>query len=187
MKKTSNVIINKNNFQFIKSDHNKFQLVFEISNNNIFIPKIINFDLIDLIYKLNPNIFDAIYLEKVNNNEIKINSLLKDLFCELGLPQYYSSLKVIKRETDNNKYIIFDCFANNSKYHDFPDDTESVPLENVAVYFEIITNHKINVICDITLTEDHGLPPFSEKIIGNLIYNIFNKVKQFIENISFNT
>lgn len=181
------IIINKNNFQFIKLDSNHFNLVFEINNPNIILPKIINFDLINLIYKLNPNVFEQIYTDKIDEKEIHINSLLRDLFGDLGLPQYYSSLNVIKRETTDSN-IVFDCIANaNSGVNiKVPDGCERVPLEKVIVNFGIVSDHKVYISCDIILLEDHGLPPFFEKITGNLIYNIFNKVKQFIENVTFN-
>jgi hypothetical protein len=177
------MIINKNNFQFTKLDSNKFNLVFEISNPNIILPKIINFDLINLIYKLNPNVFEQIQTNKINENEININLLLRDLFGELGLPQYYSSLNVIKRE-NNESNICFECIANIDI--NVPQGYEPVPLEKVIVNFRIVSDHKVYISCHIILLEDHGLPPFFEKITGNLIYNIFNKVKQFIENIAFN-
>jgi hypothetical protein len=178
------MIINKNNFQFTKLDSNYFNLFFEINNPNIILPKIINFDLINLIYKLNPNVFEQIITNKMDENEIHINSLLRDLFAELGLPQYFCSLRVIKRENIVESNIVFDCFSNtNIKV---PHDSEVVPLEKVIVNFGIVSDHKVCISCDIILIEDHGLPSFFEKITGNLIYNIFNKVKQFIENISFN-
>jgi hypothetical protein len=180
------IIINKNNFQFTKLDSNNFNLVFEITNHNIILPKIINFDLINLIYKLNPNVFEKIQTNKINNDEIQINSLLRDLFGELGLPQYFCSLNVIKIESNelNNTNIIFECISNTDV--NVPDGCEHIPLEKVIVNFEIVTDHNVCISCDIILLENHGLPPFFEKITGNLIYNIFNKVKQFIENIAFN-
>jgi hypothetical protein len=178
------MIINKNNFQFTKLDSNHFNLVFEITNPNIILPKIINFELINLIYKLNSNVFEQILTNKISENEIHISSLLKDLFGEIGLPQYYSSLNVIKRENIDKSNIIFECNVNSDI--NVPHGYESVPLEKVIVNFEIITDNKVYISCDIILIENHGLPTFFEKITGNLIYNIFNKVKQFIENITFN-
>jgi hypothetical protein len=177
-------IINKNNFQFTKLDSNNFNLVFEMTNLNIILPKIINFELINLIYKLNPNVFEEIQTNKINNDEIQINSMLRDLFGELGLPQYFCCLNVIKRENIGDSNIIFECITNTGVK--VPDGCEHVPLDKVIVNFEIVTDHNVCISCDIILLEDHGLPLFFEKITGNLIYNIFNKVKQFIENIAFN-
>jgi hypothetical protein len=188
------VIIDKNDFKFTKIDSVLFNLTFEITNNNIVLPKIINFDLINLIFKLNPNIFASVNMQKseLESNvveEVNIYALLKDIFCEIGLPQYYSSLNIKRTNTlsgirflisNNNNNINNNVKDNENK------DTECLPIEQIVIDFGVITNHYVKVNCDITLTDDHKLPQFTEKIIGNMIYNIFNKVKQFIENITFN-
>lgn len=192
-------IIDKNDFKFTKIDSNEFSLTFEITNDNIVLPMIINFDLINLIYKLNPSIFASVKMEKKNDKEeennleeANISALLKDIFYELGLPQYYSSINIKKidtkinalRETKTN--IRFICKTTKNNLLAFPTDSESLPIEQIVINFNIISNHYVKVKCDISLIDDHNLPQFTEKIIGNIIYNIFNKVKQFIENIAFN-
>lgn len=189
------VIIDKNDFKFTKLDACQFNLTFEITNNNIVLPKIINFDLINLIFKLNPNIFATVNVQKSElednegtnvEEEVNIYVLLKDIFCEIGLPQYYSSLNIKNtNKLSGIRFLISNNINNNVKENENK-DTESLPIEQIIIDFDIITNHHVKVNCDITLTDDHNLPQFTEKIIGNMIYNIFNKVKQFIENITFN-
>ena len=182
MQKKCVVIIAKNDFKFTKLAASQFNLTFEITNNNIVLPMIINFDLINLIFKLNPNIFASIKQE-FEEESVTIYALLKDIFCEIGLPQYYCSLNIKRTDLLHRiKFVINNNINNNVK----DNEKESLPIEQIIIDFDIITNHFINVNCDITLTDDHNLPQFTEKIIGNMIYNIFNKVKQFIENITFN-
>jgi hypothetical protein len=200
MHKKCAVIIDKNDFKFTKLAASQFNLTFEITNNNIFLPKIINFDLINLIFKLNPNIFASVNMqkgeveEKEGTNvveEVNIYALLKDIFCEIGLPQYYSSLNIKKTNTLSGiRFLIsnnnINNNNNNNNINNNNKDSESLPIEQIVIDFDVITNHNVNVNCDITLSDDHNLPQFTEKIIGNMIYNIFNKVKQFIENITIN-
>ena len=191
MQKKCVVIIDKNDFKFTKIDSVLFNLTFEITNNNIVLPKIINFDLINLIFKLNPNIFASVNMQKseLESNvveEVNIYALLKDIFCEIGLPQYYSSLNIKRIDLLPKIRFVINNNKNNNINDNENKDTECLPIEQIVIDFDIITNHFINVNCDITLTDDHNLPQFTEKIIGNMIYNIFNKVKQFIENITFN-
>jgi hypothetical protein len=184
LKHGKQLIIEKNDFKFTKIDSTQFNLSFEITNNNIFLPKIINFDLINLIFRLNPNIFASIKHE-FEEESVIISVLLKDIFCEIGLPQYYTDLHI--NMTNTLSGIRF--FINNNKINaNKPkvNDTECLPIEQIVIDFDVITMHYIKVNCDITLTDDHNLPQFTEKIIGNMIYNILNKVKQFIENITFN-
>jgi hypothetical protein len=190
MQKKYAVIIDKNDFKFTKLDASQFNLTFKIKNNNIILPKIINFDLINLIFKLNPNIFDSVNMQKGEVEEtnvveeVNIYALLKDIFCEIGLPQYYSSLNIKKTNTLSG--IRFLISNNNNSNENENKDIECLPIEQIVIDFDVITNHYVNVNCDITLSDDHNLPQFTEKIIGNMIYNIFNKVKQFIENITIN-
>jgi hypothetical protein len=190
MQKKCAIIIDKNDFKFTKIDTELFNLTFEITNNNIVLPKIINFDLINLIFKLNPNIFVSIKqeLEEVKElkelKEVTIYVLLKDIFCEIGLPQYYTDLHIKKTNTLSGIRFLISNNINNNKNNN--KDTECLPIEQIVIDFDVITSHYVKVNCDITLTDDHNLPQFTEKIIGNMIYNIFNKVKQFIENIVFN-
>jgi hypothetical protein len=186
LKHGNQLIIDKNDFKFTKINATQFALSFEIKNNNIVLPKIINFDLINLIFKLNPNIFASIKQE-LEEESVTISALLKDIFCELGLPQYYTDLHI--KRTNTLSGIRFICLANNDSNKTkikYPNDTESLPIEQIVIDFDVITRHYVNVNCDITLSDDHNLPQFTEKIIGNMIYNIFNKVKQFIENITLN-
>ena len=95
-------IIEKNGIKFIKINKNKFNLTFDINNNTIIIPPIINFDLIQMINTLNPNIFESLDTYKHSEIEITMNSLLKDIFSDLGLPQYYLALRIIKDLSNTN-------------------------------------------------------------------------------------
>ena len=182
-------IIEKNGIQLTKMTSAKFKLIFDIKNNNIILPSIINFDLIKLIVKLNPNIFENIVVDPELELDLeleinkKINVLFKDIFSDIGLPQYYISLNVNKY-VDTNK-IVFNCFLCDNKLACYPDDVEMLYVDNITISFEIINNHFIKINGDIELLENHGLHPVSQKVIGNIIYNIFIRLKQFIENIAF--
>jgi hypothetical protein len=62
---------------------------------------------------------------------------------------------------------------------------ELLCVNNITISFEIINNHFIKINGEVTLLENGNTYPFSEKLIGNIIYNIFIRLKQFIENIAF--
>ena len=48
---------------------------------------------------------------------------------------------------------------------------------------EVITQHKIQFNFHIILNENLEVIEFVENLIGKIIYKIFNRVKQFIENV----
>jgi hypothetical protein len=179
-------IIEKNGLTFIKLTPNKFNLTFDVNNMNILLPSIINFDLIQLIYKLNPTVFEYVETnaESNNNTNAMMNILLKDLFSDLGLPHYYLALNITQKTLDANK-IVFNCEMVNNKLDIYPQDVELLLIQNINIQFYIINNHSVKINCDIDLMDKHNIPPFSEKMIGNIIYNIFNRLKQFIEKVSF--
>lgn len=178
-------IIEKNGINLSKMTSTNFNLTFDIKNNNIKLPSIVNFDLIQLIVKLNPNIFENIELEtetEVETNK-KINVLFKDIFSDIGLPQYYISLN-INKYVHNNK-IVFNSSSYDNKLNGYPDDVEMLSVDNITINFEIINNHFIKINGELIIPENRGIHAFSEKLIGNIIYNIFIRLKQFIENIAF--
>jgi hypothetical protein len=64
-----------------------------------------------------------------------------------------------------------------------PDDAEILNMDNFNVICEIINSHKILFNFTIIFNENVNVPNFAEKIIGQIINKIFNRLKQFIENI----
>jgi hypothetical protein len=177
-------LIDKNGIKFIKRDNNTFNLSFDLNNTNILLPSIINFDLIQLIYQLNPKIFEHIIVDNISDQEINVNILLNDIFADLGLPHYFLALNIRKVVTASNQ-ISFNCSSFDNKLETYSDDVELIPIQKFDIHFDIIQNHNIKINCDIDLTDNHNIPSFSEKMIGNIIYNIFNRLKQFIEKVSF--
>ena len=177
------LLINKNSIKFIKLSENKFNLSFDLNNTNILLPSIINFDLIQLINKLNPTIFEHMIIDNKSETDINVNILLNDIFADLGLPHYFLALNVKKVITDSK--ISFICSSFDNKLDIYPDDIELIPIQKFDIHFDIIQNYNIKINCDIDLIDNHNIPSFAEKMIGNIIYNIFNRLKQFIENVSF--
>ena len=119
------------------------------------------------------------------NNELKIYSLFTDLFEDLGLSQLYLYAIIKQIDTQDKTVITFTCKCSDEKLKMYPADAEYLRVDNIFIQFHIINNHFILVDCDINLLEKHNIPIFGEKIIGNIIHNIFKNVKEFIENISF--
>lgn len=182
--KQQQIIIEKNGLKIIKQETNKFNLTFDLVNKNILLPAIINFNLIKLLNKLNENLFESMDIENETDANITINILLKDVFSDLGLPHYYLALNINNEKINSNK-IVFNCRSFENKLDKYTDDIELIPIYDIIINFNIIDDHTVIVSSDIILNDNHNIPSFFEKIIGNLFYNIFYKLKQFIENVSF--
>ena len=60
-----NILFDKEGLQFIKIKQNHYKLIFSMENNNIILAKIIDFNIIKLIYDLNVDIYEN--TEQVND------------------------------------------------------------------------------------------------------------------------
>lgn len=177
-----NILYSKEGFTFIKKQKNDYSLTFQMENNNIILSKIIDFNLIKLIYDLNSDIYEKVNLNIINDNEATVNLLMKHLFEELGLPQRFSyiHIKIIVKEHS----IIFNSQTITSERPEgMPPDALLMPIKNMIINCDIITPHKINFTCNIFFENTMIVPAISEKLVGLILYKIFNRVKQFIENV----
>jgi len=179
------IIFEKKGFKFFKNDF-KYCCSFSIINDNIYLPAIINFELIKIIHAINPDISERIELDKISENEVNCLILVKNLFEDLGLPQKYSYLNIKKVTDINNNSILFHAFPKKmtSEYKKLPANCESTNIHSVKCICDILTNHEIKLTFDIYLQDNFYIPPFLEKMIALISNKLFNRVKQFIENIT---
>ena len=90
------VLVEKDGMKFIKLEKNKYNLTYSIENKNINLEPLVNFELIKLIYELNPDIYEKVVLNKNNDEEAQITLLMKHFFNDLGFPQKYSHMSLKK-------------------------------------------------------------------------------------------
>lgn len=180
------VLLNKNGFQFYKMKENEYYSTFSLKNNNILLSQIIDFNLIKLIYDLNTDIYELTHLEKVDEDNAFITIIMQHLFKDLGLPQRYSLLQM--QRIVNTDEIIFignttKDITNDTMIQFIPSNAELIQIQNIKNICKIITPHHIDFTFSVIFDKNMKIPLFAEKIISNIIYKIFIRVKQFIENI----
>ena len=176
------ILIEKDDMKFTKIDKNKFNLSFHIENKNIHLEPIINFELIKLIYELNPDIYEKVILHKNNEHEGSIILLIKHFFNDLGFPQKFSYIDLKKTITNNN--IHFEGASNFSeKPKEIPDEVELLPIKKLNIDCTLITPHKVLFNCVIIFHDMLIIPAFIEKMMGIIVNKVFNRVKQFVEAI----
>lgn len=177
------ILLEKDGMKFVKLDKNKYNLSYSIENKTINLEPLINFELIKLIYELNPDIYEKVILNKIDESEANITLLMKHFFNDLGFPQKYSHMNLKKNITEQSiNFTGASIFSEKPTY--IPSDVELLPIENLNIECVIINPHKINFNCVITFHNSLIIPPFVEKIIGIIINKVFNRLKKFIENIN---
>jgi hypothetical protein len=65
-----------------------------------------------------------------------------------------------------------------------PADSELMPIQDLVASFDIETLHMTAVTFDIWFDKRFNVPVFAEKIIIQILFKVFKRVKQFIENIA---
>jgi hypothetical protein len=178
----SNILYTKEGFQLVKNRKHNYSLSFEMNNDNIILANIIDFTLVKLIYDLNSDIYEKVDLQKINDNEVIMTTLIKHLFEELGLPQRFSYVH-IKKNIEDNKIIFVLQSIYSKRPQGMPLEAEQMSIKNMICMFNILTPHHIRFTCDIIFEDNMNIPPFAEKLVGLILFKIFNRVKRFIENV----
>ena len=176
------VLYSKEGLEFTKIKDNNYQLVFNMQNNNIIMEKIIDFNLITLIYDLNGDIYEKTNITIINENEAIIHFLMKNLFEDLGLPQRFSYVH-IKKQLSENKISFISQSIRSERPEGIPKDATLMPIEIMICDCFIVNPHKINFCCDISFENDMNIPKIAEKMVGLILFKIFKRLKQFIENV----
>jgi hypothetical protein len=175
------VLYSKEGFDFVKNSKNDYSLSFQMENNSIILSKVIDFNLVKLIYDLNNDIYEKVKIEMINENEAIANLLMKHLFEELGLPQRFSYLHMKKFVGENNIKFVSQTIKSN-RPEGMPIEAELMPIQTMTCNCDIITPHKIKFTCRVLFEPVMNVPPVAEKLVGLILYKIFKRVKQFIEN-----
>lgn len=179
------IIHQKNGIVIKLLDKNKYELSFEIENNNIILTKLINFNLMRVIYEVNKDIFDDFSLDIHSNNEADIYLSFKHFFEDLGFPKRYSLLHV-NMHNETNSVI----FTANTRYNIFLKNANAnatiLPIDNLEITCNIENAHKIKIVNVITFNSSFEIPGFVEKMSVQIFNKIFLRTKQFIENYTNN-
>lgn len=176
-------ILYKDGLQITKCATNKYKLRFHLENNKIYIEKIIDFPLIKLLYDLNPDVYEQTNIESICESQAKVTLLLKHFFEDLGMPQRYSYFHMTKHVERNNITFITKSITT-EKPTGMPIDSELMPIQDLVASFDIVTPHMTTVTFDIWFEKRFNIPVFVEKIIAQILFKVFTRVKQFIENIA---
>jgi hypothetical protein len=176
------VLFDKEGFKFVRIKKNNYKLTFVMENKNIILSKIIDFNLIKLIYDLNNDVYEYANLDKLNENEAIITLLMKHFFADLGLPQRFSFLHM-KKIVEERRITFNSQSIKSHRPEGMPEESRLMAIKDMTSICDIITPHKVYFSFNITFDEEMNIPPFAEKMVGLISHKIFKRVKQFIENV----
>ena len=79
-----NILLDKDGIKLEKQSGVCYYTTFEITNNKLNLVDIINFDLLSLVSELNPDIFESITIDKINEEEANVVIVMKHLFKDIN-------------------------------------------------------------------------------------------------------
>lgn len=176
------ILYEKDGFIFSRIEKNKYTMNFAMENKDIILAKVIDFNLIKLIYDLNGDVYEKVSMESLNENEIIATLLMKHLFEDLGLVQRYSFLH-IKRFVEETGILFKGQSIKSYRPIGIPKDAELMAMDDLKIVCHIVNPHKIDFSFTIVFDPMMNIPPFAEKLVGIILNKIFKRVKQFIENV----
>ena len=177
------VLVEKDGMKFIRIEKNKYIFSFSVENKNINIEPLINFELIKLMYELNPDIYEKVILNKINEEDATITLVIKHFFNDMGISQKYSHMNFTKNIIHHQCINFVGSSIFSEKPEGISNDVELLPIENFNIECNIASLNKVNLNCSIIFHNSLDIPSFIEKVIGIIVNKIIKRIKQFIENI----
>jgi hypothetical protein len=171
----------KNGIKYVKKNSNNYHFTFTIENKNYILANIVDFELINLIYKLNGDIYESIHTEKINNSEMNITLVIKKILFDF-ITQKYAFLNV-KREICENAIIFNSKIITTHKPSHVKENLDLVNVESIINKFEFVDVHTINCNFEFIFTNSTSTNPIFDKVFVNMINKMFVRFKNFIEDL----
>ena len=182
---TQKILSDRNGIQFIKLDDNQYKVCFDLKHPSFDLTKLINVDLFNLIYTLNPDIYENNHIERISDNEAFVIGVVRHFFEDIGFPQRYSYLHICRLSDEKPSIVRFNAQTIYSMRPDtISSELELVSFDNLISTIEIVSVNHLRIVQDIYVNENVVISPMIEKFIGVILLKICNRIKLFIENAS---
>jgi hypothetical protein len=171
--------IERNGFLFKRTNPGQYTMQFSLQNDQIDLLKVIDFPLIQLIFDLNKDIFEFIQIERKNDQEAVVVLLGKHILEDIGFPQRYAHVCIVK-VVDPHGITFRIGSISTQRPESIPIEAEPLVINDWTCQCFLSSVSGIQFHVDM---EDLFLLPMVERIVGLLSFKIFERVKQFIENV----
>jgi len=174
-------LLTKNSIVVKKFENKYYEFGFDVNNTNIYLNKIINFTLMDILYALNKDIFEDYKMIIHNEQNATVYFLYKHFLQDFGLTQKYVYFNINITEKDNmlsfNMRTIKDSIPDN-----LPEGVELLIFADILTECKFITPHNVHFESKLMITDKIELFEFIENFAIKISGKITLRIKQFIEN-----
>lgn len=174
-------ILYNNHGLVITKNGSTYKSSFQIQNNQVYLNKLLNLRFIHAMMTVNGEFIEdsSIQLNE-EGTAARIFILLKHLYADLGIPQFYMHFNISSIEKNENS-ICYVIDTIHEKHPDCDEDCELLDIKQANIECTFLTKHSCMIHEEISMNE---IPKFIEKIMVLLYSRMFLNVKRFIENFS---
>ena len=173
------LLLEKNGILIRKVTADNYTITFTLEHQMDVNP-FINVHLIKLIHDSNTDLFDFFHTETINASEQNFYLLFKDLFANVGIPQYYYNFTMTQIK-DSDKSISFLLTPIHDIYNNL---ALAAPLNQIEMSCSVAERTVCHFKVDVQINNSNLLvSSFLEKMVAMLLYKLINRLKQFISTI----
>jgi hypothetical protein len=182
------ILFEKNGIKIQKEkEDDKFTITFFLENEqHIAITHFVSIDFLKLVHDLNPDIFESIHIHKFSAKEKKEEAnvliIFKDLFGDIGLPQFYMCFNIVLSPNEGgDKTFILTPLEKTADVLELKQNKVEIPLRKCTLVCKTFSEYHIEFCLQSVLSvNDLFSTSYIEKMASMLLYKLLNRVKQFI-------
>ena len=178
---STNIIYNNHGLVITKNE-STYESCFQIENSRVYLDKLFNLRFIHAIMKVNGEFIED---SKIQLNDegttAQIFILIKHLYADLGIPQFYMHFSISSVKNDDGSTISYMIESIHDKPSDCDEDCELMDIKFAKIVCQFLNKHNCTIHQEISMNE---IPKFIEKIMVLLYSKMFLNVKRFIDNFS---
>lgn len=167
-----------------------YSLQFDMETPHLYIETLLDFPMVKLLYDLNHDVYETVHMEVIDDWNARIFLVVKPLFRDAGIPQWYLYIHVQKsfRSATSEQPACVQFFSQ-PIYH-LPADSSAVcppkgaiplPLRENTFECQVMTPHKVSVRVRNQMDTRSTVPPFMENMMGLISFKIFDRFRRFME------
>ena len=176
--------IKKQNLFISRIKRNHYKIDMTLENHQLLMEKILNFNLVKLIFEINKSNFDVSHLEEnENGKEADMYLLIKPLFKDLGFFQRYISLHLTQYEDNGSIQFSGVAFPEYGETHNKCKNAIATPIKEMHISSFLYNPHKMTLNVQFILEDTFEMSSLFENIFITLLKKHNLQFIKFIEKL----
>ncbi len=175
---TETALIKRDKYCIYKINSYHYKIILNIHNKKYFMNKLCNFNLLELMYKLNADNYEQIQLTQTSNNEAELFLILKSMF---GLDKKQGAYHIQRIEHSDNHILFQSKHSDDVLKRNFLKKPNLSPVYQVDTECFVNEPHTMTIVQNIYFFKDTPILPMLETIFIKIVKTSTKKFIAFLE------